>query len=144
MTKPTTTFAVDGTAPSPSPPDPEVTAKAQRRTFTTAYKLGILEELDRCGKPGEAGAVLRREGLYSSSLVAWRRQRKQGTLNALAPVRRGPPAVVKSDDAGELARLRRENARLERQLAKATLIIGIQKKAAQILEIEMTEIAAEI
>uniref|UniRef100_UPI00138AF37A transposase n=1 Tax=Magnetospirillum molischianum TaxID=1083 RepID=UPI00138AF37A len=101
--------------------------KAQRRTFTAAYKLAVLAELD-CAKAGETGAILRREGLYSSSLVTWRRQRKQGLLQPQAPVRRGPPAARKSDGAQELDRLRRENARLERHLAKAHLIIGIQKK----------------
>ena len=124
----------------PPPPDPEVAAKARRRTFTTAYKLAILDELDHA-KPGETGAVLRREGLYSSSLVEWRRQRKQGELRALAPVRRGPPAVAK--DTAELDRLRRDNARLERQLAKAHLIIGIQKKAAQLLAIDLDQIDDE-
>ncbi len=126
----------------PSPPDPEVTAKARRRTHTTAYKLAILEELDHA-KPGETGAVLRREGLYSSSLVEWRRQRKQGELRIQAPVRRGPPAVAKIHDAVELNRLRRDNARLERQLAKAHLIIGIQKKAAQLLAIDLGQIDDE-
>jgi len=113
-----------------------VTAKARRRAFTAAYKLAILDELDRA-KPGEAGAVLRREGLYSSSLVEWRRQRKQGVLRAQAPVRRGPPSVTKGNDTAELDRLRRENARLERQLAKAQFIIDIQKKAAQILALDL-------
>ena len=135
MMKSITALAVDG-ALSPSPPDPEVTAKAQRRTFSATYKLAILEELDRA-KPGATGAVLRREGLYSSSLVEWRRQRKQGALRAEAPIRRGPLAVITGNDTAELDRLRRENARLERQLAKAQLIIGIQKKAAQLLAIDL-------
>ena len=115
-----------------------MTAKARRRSFTAAYKLAILDELDRA-KPGEAGAILRREGLYTSSLVEWRRQRKQGVLLAQAPIRRGPPAAITSTDTAELNRLRRENARLERQLAKAHLIIGIQKKAAQILVIDLDQ-----
>jgi transposase-like protein len=114
------------------------TAKAQQRTFSTPYKLAILDELDRV-KAGEAGAVLRREGLYSSSLVKWRRQRKQGILSAQAPILRGPLAKTKGNDAAELALLRRENGRLERQLAKAQLIIGIQKKAAQILQIDLDQ-----
>ncbi|HLN23040.1 MAG TPA: hypothetical protein VK558_03545 [Patescibacteria group bacterium] len=134
MMRAATTIAVDGALS----PDPEVSAKARRRTFTTAYKLAILDELDRA-KPGDGGAILRREGLYSSSLVEWRRQRKQGVLRVQAPVRRGPPAAIKSNEADELHRLRRENARLERQLTKAQLIISIQKKAAKILEIEMIE-----
>ena len=85
--------------------------RARRRIFTAAYKLAILDELDRT-KPGDGGAILRREGLYSSSLVEWRRQRKEGILRAQAPVRRGPPAAIKSHDADELQRLRRENARI--------------------------------
>lgn len=101
--------------------------KAQRRTFTTAYKLAILEELDRA-KPGETGAVLRREGVYSSSLVKWRKQRAQGLLSPKTPMRRGPSAAPKSSDTAELDRLRCDNARLERQLAKARLVSGIQKK----------------
>ncbi len=141
MTAAKTAFAVEG-ALSPSPPDPEVTAKARRRSFTVAYKLAILDELDRA-KPGEAGAVLRREGLYTSSLVEWRRQRKRGELRAEAPIRRGPPAAITGGDTAELNRLRRENARLERQLAKAELIIGIQKKAAQLLAIDLGQIDDE-
>ena len=141
MPKPITAIAVDG-ALSPSPPDPEVTAKARRRRFTVAFKLAILAELDRA-KPGEAGAILRREGLYSSSLVEWRRQRSQGELRVKAPIRRGPPAAIKDNDAVELARLRRDNARLERQLTKAQLIIEIQKKAAQLLAIDLDLSAAE-
>ena len=113
-------------------------AKAQRRSFTTAYKLAILDELDRA-KPGEGGAILRREGLYSSSLVQWRRQRKQGKLQIHAPVRRGPAAAAKANDTAELGQLRRDNARLERQLAKAQFIIEIQKKAAQLLDLDLQE-----
>ena len=139
MTSSATTIAVEGV----DSPDSEVSAKARRRTLTTAYKLAILDELDRA-KQGESGAILRREGLYSSSLVEWRRQRKQGLLRAQAPVRRGPPAAVKNKDADELNRLRRENARLERQLAKAQLIIGIQKKAAEILQIDLDQSDDEI
>jgi len=138
MTKPITTIAVEGAAPSPSSLDSEVLAKAQRRSFTTAYKLAILDELDRA-KPGEGGAILRREGLYSSSLVQWRRQRKQGKLQIHAPVRRGPAAAAKANDTAELGQLRRDNARLERQLAKAQFIIEIQKKAAQLLDLDLQE-----
>lgn len=141
MAKRMTTIAVgDDGAPSPRALETEVSAKARRRTFTTAYKLSILDELDRCKKPGDVGAIVRREGLYSSSLVKWRRQRRQGELQAQAPVRRGPQPAAKGDQAAELAQLKRDNARLERQLAKAHLIIGIQKKAAQILDIAMAEI----
>lgn len=130
-------------APSSQVLDSEVTPKAQRRIFTTAYKLAILGELDRCNRPGEVGGILRREGLYSSSVAKWRRQRQQGELQLKAPIRRGPTAAVENTDAIELDQLRRENARLERQLAKATLIIGIQKKACQILAMDIAEIDDE-
>jgi transposase-like protein len=138
MTKGAPTFAVDGAVPSPAPPDPEVPVKARRRTFTAAYKLAILAELDKA-KPGETGAILRREGLYSSSLVEWRRQRARGKLRPKEPARRGPPATVPAADAAEMEKLRRENARLTRQLAKAQLVIDIQKKASQIMEIDLTD-----
>ena len=111
--------------------------KARRRTFTAAYKLAILAELDKAG-PGEIGAILRREGLYSSSIVDWRRQRARGVIRPQNPTRRGPPAIPKNVGAAEVDRLRRENARLERQLAKAHLILDIQKKACRILEIDLT------
>src|SRR5947208_3503705 len=75
----------------PTPPDPEVVERAHRRQFTAAYKLQILDEADGCRVPGQLGALLRREGLYSSHLRDWRRQRMQGTLSALAPCRRGRP-----------------------------------------------------
>jgi transposase len=136
MSGATPTIVVDGAMPSPAPLDPEVQVKGRRRTFTVAYKLAILAELDKA-KPGESGAILRREGLYSSCLVDWRRQRAEGSLRPKGTARRGPPAAPKAADMAELERLRQENARLERQLAKAHLIIGIQKKAAQIMEIDL-------
>src|SRR5712692_3500662 len=88
-------------------PDPEVPEKAKRRRFSAAYKLRIVREADACGQDGELGALLRREGLYSSHLATWRRQRDEGSLASLAPRRRGRPAV--SAGAAEAARLRREN-----------------------------------
>ena len=115
--------------------DPEVSTKARRRTFTAAYKRRILEEADGCtgprGLPGEMGALLRREGLYSSHLTTWRRQREAGELAGLKPKKRGRK---KDEDAAELARLRRENERLRKQLEQAELIIAAQKKLAQVLE----------
>ena len=113
------------------PPDPEVPERARRRQFTASYKLRILEEADACQVPGQLGALLRREGLYSSHLVDWRRQRAQGTLAALAPRRRGRPPT--SGHATEMARLRQDNERLTRQLAAAEAIIDIQKKVATLL-----------
>jgi transposase len=115
----------------PMPPDPEVVERPHRRQFTAAYKLQILQEADGCHAPGQLGAVLRREGLYSSHLRDWRRQRTQGTLNALAPRRRGRPATPTLEV--ELARLRHENDRLRRQLAAAEAIVEIQKKVSALL-----------
>jgi transposase-like protein len=123
--------AVPSTLGSPStPPDPEVPERARRRQFTAAYKLRILEEADACAAAGQVGALLRREGLYSSHLVDWRRQRAAGTLAALAPRRRGRPATPAS---AELIRLRQENERLTRQLTAAEAIIDIQKKVSTLL-----------
>jgi transposase-like protein len=119
--------------------DPEVSTKAKRRTFTAEYKRRILEEADGCTKPGEVGALLRREGLYSSHLTAWRRQREAGGLAALTAKKRGRR---KDEEAAELARLRRENERLRKQLGQAELIIAAQKKLAQALE-ALTEDADE-
>jgi transposase len=113
------------------PPDPEVPARAQRRQFTAAYKLRILDEADACSAPGQLGALLRREGLYSSHLSEWRRLRSQGTLAALAPQRRGRPAAPTT--SAELTRLRQENEQLNRQLAAAEAIIEIQKKVSALL-----------
>lgn len=112
----------------PMPPDPEVLERARRRQFSASYKLRILEEADRCVVPGQLGVLLRREGLYSSHLAQWRRHRAEGTLAALAPRRRGPPAPP--IDPSEVARLRQDNERLARQLATAETIIEIQKKVS--------------
>jgi transposase-like protein len=90
-------------------PDPELVERAQRRRFTAAYKLSIVREADRCSKPGEIGALLRREGLYSSHLGKWREQRDQGALGALEPKPRGPRGP--SRDAVENVTLRRELSR---------------------------------
>lgn len=113
------------------PPDPEVPERAHRRHFSADYKLRMLEEADRCSAPGQLGALLRREGLYSSHLTDWRRQRAQGTLAALAPHRRGRPPT--SASVTEIARLRQDNERLAQKLAAAEAIIEIQKKVATLL-----------
>ena len=108
-------------------PDPEVVARpaqARRRQFTVAYKLRILEEATHTAI-GQLGALLRREGLYSSHLSNWRRQRVEGTLTALAPQRRGRPPTPAAER--EVAQLRVENARLARKLATAELVIEVQK-----------------
>jgi len=121
-------------------PDPEVVVKAQRRQFSAEYKRRILQEADTCAQRGEVGALLRREGLYSSHLNTWRHQRARGELQGLTPARRGR----KTDpQAVENARLLRETERLKAQLARAELIIDVQKKVSQLLglpEIPLDEI----
>ena len=117
-------------------PDPEVLAKARRRRFSAEYKLRILEEADRCTEPGATGALLRREGLYSSHLSEWRKARRQGALGALKK-RRGPKGKRPDPLAKENETLRKENARLQRELAQAHTILEIQKKASKILGIPL-------
>lgn len=102
-------------------PDPEVVPGAKRRIFPTSYKLRILAQADRYTKPGEIGALLRSEGLYSSHLTTWRRQRANGELGK----RRGRPSDA---SAKELVRLKAENVRLAVRLEKAEAIIEVQKK----------------
>jgi transposase len=115
-------------------PDPEVPAKATRRRFTAEYKRRILNEAASCT---DVGALLRREGLYSSNLTTWRKQMDQGVLNALSSKKRGrkePASPLQIENE----KLRKENSRLERRLKRAELIIDIQKKAAQILGIPLS------
>lgn len=121
-------------APVPAPPDPEVRERPSRRRFTAAYKLSILQEADNCTAPGHLGALLRREGLYSSHLVTWRRQRDAGALAALSQRRGRNPA---DREAIELARLRQENARLARRLEVAETVIAIQNKVSTLLGITL-------
>lgn len=108
----------------------EVVAKAKRRQHSAEYKLRILQELDECQGKGEAGALLRCEGLYSSLVSKWREQRARGSLTGLSGTRRGPKV---DPNAAELARLQRENQRLREQLERAELIIEVQKKVAQLV-----------
>jgi transposase len=112
--------------------DVEVVAQAKRRQFPDAEKRRILAAADRC-KPGELGALLRREGVYSSSLSTWRRQREAVELAALAPQKRGPKADPHRAEALQIAKLMREKRRLEDQLSKARLIIDVQKKVAALM-----------
>jgi transposase-like protein len=113
------------------PPDPEVLERPKRRQFSASYKLRILEQADRCAS-GELGALLRREGLYSSHLTAWRREREKGALAALSR-RRGRKAK-RSLEQREIERLERENERLRQELEKAQAIIAVQEKVAAMLE----------
>lgn len=123
------------------PPDPEVPAKAARRRFSAAYKLKILKETDKA--PGQVGAILRREGLYYSHLGTWRGQRRKGTLQGLAPKKRGRKSRPKNPLDPEVKRLNRENAALKRKLEQAALMLEIQKKASQMLGISLRETAQE-
>jgi transposase-like protein len=108
----------------------EVIAKAKHRRYSAEYKLRILRELDECQGKGEVGALLRREGLYSSLVSKWREQREKGSLSGLSEQRRGPKV---DPNAAELARLHRENKRLKEELERAELIIEVQKKVAQLV-----------
>ena len=110
---------------------PEVSEKASRRRFTAEYKARILDEADRCTEPGQVGELLRREGLYSSHLTNWRRQRETG----LAPKQRGRKPKSNKKEQQELERLRRENKRLAERLRQAETIIDVQKKVCEMLGI---------
>ena len=111
-------------------PDPEVIPRAKRRQFSAKYKLRILTEADQYTQRGEIGALLRREGLYSSHLTTWRKQRDRGQLQGLRPQKRGRKP---DPQATELARLQRENERLKTRLEQAETIIEVQKKLSQML-----------
>jgi transposase-like protein len=115
--------------------DPEVTERAKRRRFTVEYKLRILQEVDRCKVSGEIGALLRREGLYSSHLTSWRRERDRGATAALVAKKRGPKKKA-VDPRVKL--LERENARLKRRLGRVELMLDIQKKASEMLGIPLS------
>jgi transposase len=115
---------------------PEVSEKATRRRFTRAYKEQILAEADQCTDSGQLGELLRREGLYSSNLTLWRRQRDSGSL---APRQRGRKPNPNRKEAQELAKLRRDNARLTERLRQAELIIDVQKKVSEMMGIRLPE-----
>lgn len=121
-----------------APPDPEVSAKAARRRFTAEYKLRILKLADACTEPGSLGALLRREGLYSTNLATWRRQRDEGTLSALTPKKRGRKEVGRDPMRLENEKLRKENERLTKRLRHAEIIIDVQKKVSQMLGVPLT------
>ena len=122
--------------PPTTQPNPEVVARPVRRRFTAEYKQRILQEADACTQAGEMGALLRREGLYSSHLNTWRRQRDRGALQGLKPAKRGRKA---NPQAAEIAQLKRENGRLKAKLERAELIIDVQKKVSQMLGISLPE-----
>ena len=113
--------------------DSEVVPRARRRRFSNADKRRILEAADHCTQPGEIGALMRREGVYSSSLSTWRRQREAADLVALAPQKRGPKPDVNRAEALHIAQLTRERDILKSRLDKAMLVIEVQKKVAALL-----------
>ena len=117
-------------------PDPEVIGVAKRRTFTREYKMRIVEEADRCKQPGEVGMLLRRERLYSSQLVAWRKLRQEAARKAPG-AKRGRKPVAVNPLAAEVARLNRENARLGLRNRKLEGLIDLQKKASELLGIDL-------
>lgn len=120
-------------APPPrAPADPEVSSKAVRRKFSAAYKRRILREADETG-PGGIASLLRREGLYSSHLTSWRKQRELGEIAGLEPRKRGKKPVARNPLAGEVQRLTRETQRLQKRLKQAETIIDVQKKLCEML-----------
>jgi transposase-like protein len=114
----------------------EVIPRAERRHYTTSYKLQILEEIDQMTEPGGVGAILRREGLYSQIISKWRHQRALGRLEVERPQRRGPKPKL---EAREVEQLKRENERLRKQLQRAELVIEVQKKVSQILGLDESQ-----
>ena len=114
----------------------EVVAKGKRRQYPAEYKLRILQEVDECKGTGEVGALLRREGLYSSLVSKWREQRERGSLTGLSGHKRGPKV---DPQVKEVERLQRENKRLQEKLERAELIIDVQKKVARLLGIPLED-----
>ena len=135
----------ENTAPPPpegkrsaaAPPDPEVIDKPIRRRFTSEYKLRIVEEADRCTKPGDVGRLLRREGLYTSHLTSWRKAVRAGSLKALSK-KRGRKSE-RNPLEERVRKLEREKARLEKELHKAHLIIDVQGKVAGLLGLSLDD-----
>ena len=118
---------------------PEVAEKPKRRTYDAAYRLRIVEAADRCVEPGQVGELLRREGLYSSHLSKWRRQRDEGVLNALNSKKRGRKPKPRDSATEELERLRREKEELAERLRQAEAIIEVQNKVSELLGISQTQ-----
>ena len=117
----------------------EVTETAQRRRFTAEYKSDVLRRVDACSGEGDIGALLRKEGLYSSILSSWRKQRDDGALAGLAVKKRGRKPKRHDPLQVEVERLRRENARLQHRLSQAEVIIDVQKKVSQLLGIPLPD-----
>jgi transposase len=125
---------------APASASPELSDRPRRRTFTAKDKLRILADIDRAAETRGIGAIPRREGLYSSTLSEWRRQRDAGAFSALAPGKRGPKTAEPNSLSAEVAALQRNNARLILRLARAEAVIDIQKKVAALLGIPLASI----
>ena len=125
----------------PSVQETEVSEKKRRRRFTAAEKLRVLELADKATKPGELGALLRSEGLYSSHLATWRKARDEGGLRGLAPKRRGPAARIVDARDRRIGELEKQLARTAKELAKAHLICDLQKKVSQLLGIALPTVS---
>jgi transposase len=137
-----------GEAPSIAPPsshapNPEVNAVARRRRFSGEQKQRILAQADACTEHGQIGALLRREGIYSSLLSTWRAQRQRGEFGALEPKQRGPKVDASRAEAKQIAQLTRECDRLRRSLAQAHTIIDVQKKLCTLLGLPTAEVPSE-
>jgi len=124
-----------------SVPDPEVSAASGRRRFSAAYKARIVREADACSQPGETGALLRREGLYSSQLTQWRKQYRNGAISALRKLSERGRKVTKNPLADENQRLGRELERAQKKLRQAEIIIEFQKNLCEILGISPTGVS---
>ena len=124
-------------------PDPEVPEKAARRSYTAEYKRRILREAEVCKEQGQIGALLRREGLYSSNLTAWRRQAERGTLDALSSKKRGPKARRPDPSIRRMAEQEKEIQKLRARLRKAELIIEAQKKIVEIFHLPLDQTEGE-
>jgi transposase len=122
-----------GAPPAGAAPEVEVVAKAERRRFAAEYKRRIVREADRCTKPGEIGALLRREGLYSSLLTTWRAARDRGELAGLSPKKRGPKVAPPDPRDKKMAELEREVARQTKRAERAEAFVELQKKVAALL-----------
>ena len=120
-----------------SPSEVEVAPKPTRRRYTADYKHRILREADTCTRPGELGALLRREGLYSSNLTVWRKQRERREIEGLSQKKRGPLPKEKNPLAAKVATLERENRRLRARSERAEGLVELQKKVSEILGIEL-------
>jgi transposase-like protein len=119
-------------------PDPETLERPKRRRYTAQFKKRILEELDSFTKPGQKGSLLRREGLYSSTVANWRKQRNEGNLASLKPQKRGPKSCKNPSEQKRIKELELENRMLQKKLDRANLLLDIQKKISQLTGIPLT------